>query len=130
MQIDIIPDLGMLILGENLSGIADLAPGQILQRLIAVEAAAPLPDLSDPRPDRFRPTNGVATRFQATRPAPSRAARTPTPGECVLVAMMSCSYDRLNGVYFTQIMSVCNGSTAACQQFITWAAGFGQKRTI
>jgi hypothetical protein len=28
------------------------------------------------------------------------------------------------------MMTGCFGSVAACQQFITWAAGFGQKRPI
>ena len=53
MQVDLIPDLGMLVLREDLGGVADLAPDHILQRLIGVEPAAPLPYLSDPRPDRF-----------------------------------------------------------------------------
>jgi len=54
MQVHRIPDLGMLMLRKDLSGVGDLAPEQVLQRLIAVETAAPLPDLSDPRPDRVR----------------------------------------------------------------------------
>ena len=62
MHVDLIPDLGMLILGEDLGGVADLAPNHILQRLIAVEAATPLPDLSDPRPDRFRRRSDVEAK--------------------------------------------------------------------
>ena len=59
MQVDLIPDLGMLVLGEELGGVADLAPDQVLQRLIGVEAAAPLSDLRDPGPDRLRRCSDV-----------------------------------------------------------------------
>lgn len=54
MQIDLIPDFGVLILSDYLGSVADFAAEHILQRLVAVEAAAALPNLSDPGPDRFR----------------------------------------------------------------------------
>jgi hypothetical protein len=40
----------------------DVAADQVLQRVIAVEAAAALPELRDPRPDRVSPAYTVTAR--------------------------------------------------------------------
>jgi hypothetical protein len=44
---------GVLVLGEDAIGAGDVATGQLLERVVAIEAAAALAQLDDPRPDRL-----------------------------------------------------------------------------
>ena len=50
MQVDGSASGWMLMVGEDLCCVGDLATGNVLKRLIGVETAAALPELGDPRP--------------------------------------------------------------------------------
>jgi hypothetical protein len=51
VELDLVADLDVLPLGDDLVGAVDVAADQVLQRVVAVEAAPPLPELGDPGPD-------------------------------------------------------------------------------
>src|SRR6266545_1238398 len=51
VELDLVPDLEVLPLGHDPVGAVDVAADQVLQRVVAVEAAPPLPELGDPGPD-------------------------------------------------------------------------------
>ncbi len=54
MQVDVVANRRMLVVGEDLGCVGDLATGHVLERLIGVETAAALSDLGDPGPHRLR----------------------------------------------------------------------------
>jgi hypothetical protein len=52
MEVDGGPDLDRLPRGNDPFCAVDVAPDEILEEVVAVETATPLPDLGDPWPDR------------------------------------------------------------------------------
>ena len=59
VELDLVPDDDGLPFGDDLVGAVDVAADQVLQHVVAVEAAPPLPELGDPGPDLLgRGANG------------------------------------------------------------------------
>jgi hypothetical protein len=56
---DLVADLDVLPFGHDAIRAVDVAAGQVLEKVVAVEPTPPLPQLGDPRPDLVaRRTNG------------------------------------------------------------------------
>ena len=51
MEPDLVADLDVLPLGDDPVGAVDVAADQVLEEVVAVEAAASLAELRDPGPD-------------------------------------------------------------------------------